>query len=213
MTAITTTVFDVATLRLYLNMDDRTINDRLLGLILAATKGYCSTYTGRQLDPLPALVSDGSDPPTLTDVADPATVQRFPIDRLVRVPDAREITEVRVDGSITHGWSLVGGTPAPYLLLPWESRPRKVLITGRFGFTELPPELVDAIYVQAARNFKERDAGYADTVEIGPDGGAVSYFRQLLPRVRATYDLYVIPESQAESVKLTGWPIIGPAWA
>jgi hypothetical protein len=51
-------------------------------------------------------------------------------------------------------------------------------------------DLVDAIYTHAARNYKERDALYADQVALTQDGSVVNYFRSLPARVKAVYDLH-----------------------
>lgn len=192
------TEFRVETLKAYLGKDARTEDDGFLELVLRGAVGQCHRYTKRRLSPIPVPTEAEPDPAAIT-FAVPTGGQR-----LVRIPDARELTSVRADGTPASGWTLHGadaGEPQPFIHLPFTAV--QLELTGHFGFLDLPDEVEDAIYVQAARNFQERKAGYSDTIEIGADGGARSYFRQLLPRVKATYDDFKPPEITAVSVSMT----------
>lgn len=157
--------------------------------------------TGRLLTPNP-------DSPLAAPVQLPAIRTRR---RLVRVPDAQEITEVLVDD--------VAVDPADYETIsrdgyivrieiprdeqawdsdPWRSHPhrrrqRVVKVTGRFGFTTIPEELAGAIYVLAARYFYERQAQYADQVAILEGTAVQAYYRQLPPRVKLVFNTYAVP--------------------
>lgn len=119
---------------------------------------------------------------------------------LVRVPDVRELVAVTADGQPVDV-ELVEllptpptiSAPAPRIRLPYGAD--RVTVTGRFGFGPLPALLVDAIYAHAGRNYREKEALYADSIAIGAGegGGALySYFRQLPPRVKAAYDLFCV---------------------
>ena len=142
----------------------------------------------------PLLIGRNLTPPGTGDPDTDETITTGDWMRWVRVPDARAITTVVADDSeleagvdydpIVHA---AGGTIVHLVL---RRRPaRTVVITGKFGITPLPPELAGAFYAHAARNYREKDAGYADLVETA-DGGAQHYFRQLPPRVRMVYQQF-----------------------
>lgn len=135
----------------------------------------------------------------------PITIRRRPAGgRFLRVPDLRELTELKLDGVtvaiddpdqdvfelITRPTNLPGPAVQIELLT---RRPQLVEITGRFGWGALPQFLKDAIYAHAGRNYHERAALYADIVEDASGGAAYSYFRKLPPRVQAAYTQMQVP--------------------
>lgn len=152
-----------------------------LEFLLGGVCEYAAGHTGRRLSPNPASGPDVTE--TVT-----AHSPRFTFS----VPDARSISEVKADdqpvaeADYTSYPASAGGT---IVLLRLTVAARKVEITGQFGFTEVPVELRDAIYAHAARNYRERDAMYSDQVEL-VEGGVVSFFRRLPPRVGMIYDRY-----------------------
>lgn len=152
--------------------------------------------TGRLLAPDPGR-----------DVDDPVSRTVVVSRRRVQVPDARVIESVTVDGvTQTFGsWenlskdgyvvqitlpSSDGGWLRPGLELPLNRR--TVVVTGRFGFSMIPDDLAGAIYVLAARWHYERQAQYADNVEILEGTAVQAYFRQLPPRVKLVFAKYAV---------------------
>lgn len=130
----------------------------------------------------------------------------------VRVPDLVEADTVALDGAtlIEPQYSLEGWPsetdPAVHLRLnifPAElsvkdepDTPNILTVSGTWGYdpASMPADLADAIYVLAARRYKERDAGYADSVDFTQAGGVENYFRQLPANVKLTFCHYK-PES------------------
>jgi hypothetical protein len=103
----------------------------------------------------------------------------------IRIPDAREITAVTLDGTAlaadvdyelsppdaptaTH-LELIGPRRRAYYYEDWEPR-RIVEVTGRFGFSTVPPDLYRAILELAARRVYEQAAGFVDAVQSGEWG-------------------------------------------
>jgi hypothetical protein len=173
-------------------------DDELLQTELDGEIQRCAAYTGRQLTKLPA--SDTEPAVTLS------IAQRGR--RFVRVPDAREITAVVVDGVAATDYQLIkAGMPrdgSVYLAIELYAaahahehhhhhhrgeHPQTVEVTGRFGFDPFPDDLRVAILTEAARHVYERSAGFADSVATGEWGGR-SYAKQLGPRSRQVYDSY-----------------------
>lgn len=127
--------------------------------------------------------------------------------RRVRVPDARTITVVEVDGvevtdytTISHRDLIVQVTLAEdgsWVPIPGESvySDRTVEVTGRFGFVQVPVDLAGAIYQLAARWHYERQAQYADQVEVMEGAAVQAYFRQLPPRVKLVFAGYAVPSA------------------
>ena len=120
----------------------------------------------------------------------------------LRVPDARVLSEVLVDDvdagyrALSHQGHIVAITVAradPVYEVPVLPAQRTVKLTGRFGFAVLPPDLVEAIYMLAARYHYEKAAQYADQVAILEGTAVQSYFRQLPPRVKLAFGKYTVP--------------------
>jgi hypothetical protein len=129
--------------------------------------------------------------------------------RRVRVPDARSITSVTLDGTAVADYQPVSRNGVVVQLAlgddgNWtrslgytESWPpvtaRTVVVTGRFGFAQIPVDLAGAIYQLAARWHYERQAQYADQVEVLEGTAVQSYYRQLPPRVKLVFASYAVP--------------------
>jgi hypothetical protein len=176
-----------------------------------AAELFAARYTGRLLQPDPAFV-DGTPP---ADTADPVT-KRIVIrghrrqSPWIRIPDAREITAVTLDGTAltadvdyelsppdaptaTH-LELIGPRRRAYYYEDWEPR-RIVEVTGRFGFSTVPPDLYRAIMELAARRIYEQAAGFVDAVQSA-EWGTRQYVKQMPTSVRAVFDSYVIPSDR-----------------
>jgi hypothetical protein len=156
--------------------------------------------TGRVLAPDPTRATD-----------DPVVRRVLSTRRRIRVPDAREITTVTLDGTALttfepleknglivqldiaddYGWTQRSAWDCYQEGAPFVRR--TVVITGRFGFETIPEPLAGAIYVLAGRWHNERQAQYADQVEILEGGAVQSYYRQLPPRVRLAFAEYQVP--------------------
>ncbi len=167
----------------------RADNDDDLGLMLRGVIAFAAgpTATNRQLTPLATTTYTG----------------RVRNGR-IRVPDARTITAVTVDGSAVTGYepSVDHGYITHIVIDPnalgaaawvdnWPHRARPIaVVTGTFGMDPIPDDLADAIYTHAARNWKEKEAMYADQVMLDEGGAVVNYFRSMPPRVKAVYMNY-----------------------
>lgn len=149
---------------------------------------------------------------------DPATVELPPVTRAltvacgrVLVPDARELTAVELDGAaldaVTGYRPIVRDGVIVQLLLGdgrcshgWQrgyALPQTIVVTGRFGIDPLPANLVDAIYLLAARYWYEREASYADQVAVAEGAGVQTYYRQLPPRTKLVFASYALPTGYA----------------
>lgn len=123
--------------------------------------------------------------------------------RIVQIPDAREITAITVDGATLAAADYDVTVADGMTVLLWIGRTawgtgvngrlaRTVTITGRFGFTAIPSNLADAIYVLAARYHYEEAAQYADQVAVLEGTAVNSYFRQLPPRTKMVFATYAV---------------------
>lgn len=189
------------------------IDPRVLNRILDGVEGFVQRYTHRRFAPEPALATDG------TDTADPVA-KTFQVSRTalasrnsmrVRIPDLREATLVTLDGNtLEEGVDYVldayaGDEPFTHLkLVNWSSwtDPWTMLqttstleITGRWGFNPVPDEIRSVVTYLAAREYRRRDAMYADAVDTGTgvfDFGVRGY---AIPDEKQTIlDLYKIPQ-------------------
>lgn len=153
-------------------------NQAQLKRALAAAVGFCQTYTHRN------FVPEGTTEEPVVKIVESDVAATT-----MRVPDVREISELRVDGVVVDdGYTLLPdgfGRPAPRLRLP-AAPTSTVQITGTFGFLNVPADIRDAIYTDAIRRAKDKDAAFGDRVE-GADGTVISYFRSLPARVQAIY--------------------------
>lgn len=176
-----------------MDLDEDLLADDLAAAVLAA-QAPPPLGTGRLLIPDPARDADPVVERALTSTR-----------RRVRVPDARTITTVSVDGSAVTGYTttLHRGLVVQLLLADdgqWVPDPstqvyssRAVTVTGRFGFEQVPIDLAGAIYQLAARWHYERQAQYADQVEVMEGAAVQAYFRQLPPRVKLVFASYAVP--------------------
>lgn len=182
-----------------LDVDDDLLADDLAGAYRAAMapppKGC-----GRELTP---------DPPYATD--DPVTRRLLTSRRRFRIPDAREITALTVDGVATTAYETLARDGVVVQIDldddgSWTERwrgsdvqegraylRRVIVVEGRFGLDPLPDDLAGAIYTLAARWHYERSALYADQVAILEGTAVQSYFRQVPPRVSLAFAAYAVP--------------------
>ena len=133
----------------------------------------------------------------------PDTGTRDPIDidygpKVVVVPDVRTLTEVRVDGELVSAdrYRLKARRryePNVYMYLARQGKDpilgEELQLTGEFGFPVVPHDVHTQVLVLAARDYYERQSRHAD-VSQDPDGGGVSYFRQLPLSVKQIRDSY-----------------------
>lgn len=176
-----------------MDIDEDLLADDLAAAVLAA-QAPPPLGTGRLLIPDPARDTDAAVTRTLTSTR-----------RRVRVPDARSITAVTVDGLAVTGYTtvvhrglvvqLMLADDGQWIAVPGVSVPsdRTVAVTGRFGFVQIPVDLAGAIYQLAARWHYERQAQYADQVEVMEGAAVQAYFRQLPPRVKLVFQSYAVP--------------------
>lgn len=185
----------VEALREYVNVDsDR--DDVVLERRLNAALGALASHTRRLFTPRPALVAVAppTDPATYEDTADPVAFTR-PVRsaRWVRVPDARDVTSISVDGVATTDFELHRNRDSdpdewPYVWIELGSPPSTATrceVTGRFGFVDFDDELEDAIYTVAAHRHFSADAGYADAIRSQAFGDRV-WLKQFPTTVQTT---------------------------
>jgi hypothetical protein len=105
--------------------------------------------------------------------------------------------QLRLSRTTLETWSSFGWGPSAW----WEDRPgrtepeseRELTITGRFGFTEIPWSLREAIYVLAARKYFERQARYSDSVRAGEGQIAQVYYKDLPAPARLAIEAFLLP--------------------
>jgi hypothetical protein len=175
---------------------------------------------GRLLLPDPPLEGD-----PLADDADPIERELEVTGRVVLVPDAREIVQVRGynDAVLTAGidygnykvvtrngvivalrlaTGMRGGYRGGYRgrYGDWRCDPTwpvTVIVKGRFGFLEPPVNLAEAIYTLAGRMYFERDAQYSDQVRVAEGATGEAYFRQLPVRTKLAFASLTVPAAVA----------------
>lgn len=193
-------------LKPYLQLKRTLAGDQLAVVqgILDSAVSFIAAEWKIQLEPLPALVNTGTEEaPVWEDTAAPVTVRRRPhYSRFIRVPDAREVTALVLDGTTID--------PADYELLPRKGREdgpyptielvggcrrgRVAEITGRFGFLELPADLKDFILSMAARAYREGpDSQFSDGARIDDEMGRYAYFKQLAPQMQMRANSWRVP--------------------
>jgi hypothetical protein len=181
-----------------MDVDEDLLADDLAAAFLQAQRP--APYgCGRVLAPDPARDSDPEVTRALTGTR-----------RRLRLPDARSVSVVTVDGEAATGYRTLEhrGLLVQLELVDdgrWSGRwvgggqegasfvRRDVAVTGRFGFAQVPEDLAGAIYALAARWHYERQAQYADQVAILEGSAVQSYFRQVPPRVQLVFKSYEVP--------------------
>jgi hypothetical protein len=181
-------------------------DDVLLQTLLDGQAARLARVTGRSFTPNPALDEQGGDT-----APDAVVTLQGKYRRRISIPDARVVTSVVVDGTTLDpsAYRLVGDDLAmtdldlapslfpceprwdPWAFQGWQPTPnlgQQVVITGRFGITPVPDDVMDVYMLMVARAYREKDARYSDQVQL-PDGGVANYFRQFPPRVAQTIAL------------------------
>lgn len=181
--------------------------DALMTLMLESAESFVSRYCGRLFHPEPALVSEtvGEGEEVLVDTAEPIekTVRITAQDRVIRVPDVREVGSVTLDGATLYEGDYDFGnysddSPSNQIELfrtatPMLTRVRAPLtIKGRFGFKSVPADIRDAVMTIGARRYRERDANFSDAVQMA-DGSIQSYFRSLPSNIQLILRSYKSP--------------------
>jgi hypothetical protein len=199
---VPSSIATLAELKSYLDTT-RTSDDTLLQSILDGVSGRVERYTGRLFHPDPPLVSGLDTAPAVTSpVYLPRRALKWgvycPRTRTVDIPEAREIDTVAAAAATVSGFTPLGENPWERIqvfgvTVPWQNPVTAlpaITVTGRFGLWPAPDDIKDAVLVMSARRWKERDAGYGDTVQFA-EGVTVAYFRQFPATVQATIESYV----------------------
>jgi hypothetical protein len=129
------------------------------------------------------------------DPVDPAavTTRTVPVVRgRALVKDASVLTEVAVNGSAVTGYKTLVKDGYIVQISGLAADATEAVLTGRFGFTAIPGNLADAIYVLAARMSYEEAAMYADNVAILEGDAATVYYRQLPVRTKMVFATYAV---------------------
>lgn len=107
----------------------------------------------------------------------------------VRVPDARSLTEVSVDGTVVESYrALERNDKAVEIFgLPCGCTAQ---LTGRFGFLGVPNDLRVAVYVMIAHHLSAGLTGFADRVVAGEGAAASVYYRAIPPRTEMVFESY-----------------------
>lgn len=185
----------------------RDIDDDLLQSILDGVSTRVETYTGRLFHPDPPLDNAGEDTaaPVTKSVRLPRRFLRWsewgddhPRTRMIDIPEAREIESVTGAAVEITGFEPLNDPPWGRIQVFGLTVPPQPAITalpaltviGKFGWWPPPADLKDAVLLMAARRSKERDAQYADTVQLA-EGITVAFFRQFPATVQATIESYV----------------------
>lgn len=110
-----------------------------------------------------------------------------------RVQDASALTSVTVDDTVVTNYKPLRKDGYIIQISGLAEDATQAVLTGRFGFTALPGNLADAIYVLAARMSYEEAAMYADNVAILEGDAATVYYRQLPVRTKMVFAGYATP--------------------
>lgn len=178
-----------------LDADDDKLTDYLAAAVMQAQAPW-PVGCGRLLFP------DPPDPDDLV-VSRTVTVRRG----RALVPDASTLSTVTVDGTLVgqsgyrtyerDGYivQLRGlDYPDPYRpVAPVDES--QCVVTGRFGFTSIPANLADAIYVLAGRYVYEEAVLFADRIEVLEGTAVQSYYRQLPVRTKLVFQTYAVPNA------------------
>lgn len=168
-------VIPLADFKAYIPVE-RSTNDRLVQGILDGAVGFVgATYTRRALLPLAA-----------TEVRRRVNGSRF-----IRVPDARTVTSVVIDGVAQSDFERLDSPGASHTTTMIEvfASGQVALVVGEFGMGTVPPDLVEAIMALASRRYWQRAAGLSDSVQ-SDEYGTATYFRAMPAEVRMVLDSY-----------------------
>jgi len=185
---------DGPTLKSYLQKDSRVVDDAYLDIMLGSAESTIRRLTGHNFGVIQTNV---------TMVYSSLGKNR------IRVVDAQNVTQVVMAGSklLPNYWMLdsgLMGEPAQwiYIFAPiaitfsalgfFANGIGDVSITGDFGWSPPPADIVDATYVLAARYYKERGHEYADAVQT--EAGMLTYFKQLPGRVQSAINAVKVPQ-------------------
>ncbi len=115
----------------------------------------------------------------------------------VIIPDASQVTGVTVDATATSVYEVLRKDGYIIQITGLDSEASEAVIAGTFGFTSIPGNLADAIYVLAARMRYEEGAMYADNVAVLEGEAANVYYRQLPLRTKLAFASYAVPAAIA----------------
>jgi hypothetical protein len=113
------------------------------------------------------------------------------------VPDASTITAVTVDAIAATGYRVLRKDGYIVQITGLPDTATEAVVDGAFGFTSLPANLADAIYVLAARMHYEEAAQYADQVAVLEGAAVQNYYRQLPPRTKLVFQTFAVPAAVA----------------
>jgi hypothetical protein len=113
------------------------------------------------------------------------------------IPDASAITSVTVDGTAVTDYKTLRKDGYIVQITGLSDTATEAVVAGAFGFTALPANLADAIYVLAARMHYEEAAQYADQVAVLEGTAVQNYYRQLPPRTKLVFQTYAVPAAIA----------------
>lgn len=172
--------------------------DPVLSVMLESAGSFVERFTGRRFTPDPELVEGEDTAPAIE-----KSVIVTPQDRLVRIPDFREVISVTLGGMTLNPANYMlgnysAGSPANQIELLQTAVPSltqaetKLTLKGRFGFNPVPPDIIDAVLTIAARRYRERDASFSDSLQTS-EGGMLTYFRSLPSNVQLILRSYKLP--------------------
>ncbi len=179
--------------------------DSVLTVMLESAESFVERFCGRRFSPDPELVGGEDLAPSVE-----KTVMVTPEDRLVRIPDVREVVSISLGGMALNPSDYKLGnysaaSPANQIELlqtavPSLTQPETELtITGRFGFNPTPADIVDAVLTIAARRYRERDAVFSDSLQTS-EGGLLTYFRSLPSNIQLILRSYKMPRLAVASM-------------
>lgn len=179
-------------------------NESFVDRLIDAAEGFVQRHVQRKLAPEPALTGD---PPQ--DTGNPVA-KTFPVRRqgYIRVPDLRTVTSITLGGATLEdglGYSIdfpethYGREPATHVdvigdVWVYGRQSTPLVITGRWGWNPVPPEIKDVICTLVARMFAERDAKMADQVQVGLEGTVFNYFKALPARSQQVIEDLRVPK-------------------
>lgn len=164
-------------LRRYLDHvgDEERVDPQNLIDALDSAESWVEMYTGRQFSPEPAFVAG---------VDSAAAVEKTFAVRSsgwIRIPDLRTVESIDAGGSDLEEWidyELDYSSVEPHITIkllhasplsnPFAvSNVVHLTIVGRWGWAVPPPHVKDAVLALAARQYRRRDAMFADVVDRG----------------------------------------------